>query len=60
VVPISDQDAVNKEMFFVGALVAHNSTDPYPAGWSIVTEDFELYHVCRHETYTDTVFPITF
>jgi hypothetical protein len=31
-------------------LVAHNSTELNPAGWSILTELLRLHHVCRHET----------
>jgi hypothetical protein len=40
--------------------VAHNSTDLYPAGWSLLTELFVRLLVCRHETYPVTIFHITF
>ena len=41
-------------------LVAHNSTDLYPAGLSVLTELFVRLTVCRHDTYPVTIFHITF
>ena len=41
-------------------LVPHNSTELYPEGWSMLTELFGHYPVCRHETCPVTIFHITF
>jgi len=39
-----------RNYFLSVPLVAHNSTDLYPAIWSMLTQLFELHLVCRHET----------
>jgi hypothetical protein len=49
-----------RKYFLPVPLVAHSSTDLYIAKWSILIELFELHPVCRHETYPDTIFHITF
>jgi hypothetical protein len=56
--PRSDLGDVNKKYFLSVPLVAHNSTDLYPAVWSMLTELFELHPACRHETCPVTIIHI--